>query len=101
MGGSWLPLCSGIGYLAHEEDAPGAVLHNEDQEGSVELHGGWHRCKYYLYGGSSSCVCSLLINFEDGLMEDLRGINPLHAPWNGRERATLQLQETFALYFCA
>ena len=40
VGGSWLPLCGGIGYLAHEEDALGAVLHNEDQEGSVEVHGG-------------------------------------------------------------
>ncbi len=67
---SWTSLCR-IGYLAHEEYAVGAVLHNQNQERSVEHHSVWQGHGHNLYCGCSRCLCALLIHTEDCLMDNL------------------------------
>lgn len=54
----------GVVDLAHEEDAPGGVIQDEDHEGPVEFHGFWHAHGHDLDGGAGSRCCSPLIDVQ-------------------------------------
>lgn len=58
--------------LAHEEDALGRVLADDDQEGSVESHDLRHAHWHDLHGGDRRRLCSCFIHAQHGLVGNLR-----------------------------
>jgi len=62
----------GVADPAHEEDALGGVLHDEDQEGSVELHGLGEAHGHDAHGGGGVGLRPLLVHAQHGLVGDLR-----------------------------
>lgn len=68
------PLSSLYGWiadLAHEEDAPGRVLQDEDQEGSVKCYGVWQTHGHDLNGGGGCRFCSSFIHTQHSLVGHL------------------------------
>lgn len=70
-----LPFCSsfgaGIGDFAHEDNALGRVLQDEEQEGPVEHDGVWERHRHDLYRSYSGRLSPLLIYAQHSLVGNL------------------------------
>ena len=62
----------GVADPAHEEDALGGVLHDEDQEGPVDVHGVREAHGHDLNGGGGGGLGPLLVHAQHDLVRDLR-----------------------------
>lgn len=61
----------GVVDLAHEQDAPGGVLQEEDHERPVKFHDFWHAHGHDLGNGAGSRRCSCLIDAQGSAMRNL------------------------------
>lgn len=62
----------GVVDLAHEQDASGGVLQDQDQEWPIHLHGSGHAHGHDLDGGGGCGRGSFLIHIQHGTVGHLR-----------------------------